>query len=143
MDDEDSSIKRGLGQPRQKMNEQAATWNKVLATGQEIPKVQKDSHRCVEKKLRNRYHARGSDDQDTSMSIISAEKTHSWTPWNLHTELRYTDDTYNLVVYSSFISAIKAPSKSTQKRAIIKRYKENEVAETASSSTESPIQILR
>lgn len=68
---------------------------------------------------------------------------NSWTPWNLHTELRYTHDTYNLVVYSSFISAIKAPSKSTQKRAIIKRYKENEVAETASSSTESPIQILR
>lgn len=57
------------------MNEQAATWNKVLATGQEILKVQKDPHRCVEKKLRNRYHARGSDDQDTSMSIISAEKT--------------------------------------------------------------------
>lgn len=45
MDDGDSSIKRGLGQPSQKMNEQAATWNKVLATGQEIPKVQKDAHR--------------------------------------------------------------------------------------------------
>lgn len=116
---------------------------KFLQLDKKYPRYKKDPHRCVEKKLRNRYHARGSDDQDTSMSIISAEKTHSWTPWNLRTELRYTDDTYNLVVYSSFISAIKAPSKSTQKRAIIKRYKENEVAETASSSTESPIQILR
>lgn len=143
MNDEDSSIKRGLGQPRQKMNEQATTWNKVLGTGQEIPKVQKDPHRCVEKKLRNRYHARGSDDQDTSVSIISTEKTHSWTPCNSHTELRYTDDIHNLVVYSSCISAIKAPSKSTQKRAIIERYKKNEVAETTSSSTEFPIQILR
>lgn len=73
MDDEDSSIQRGLGQPIQKMNEQAGTWNKVLGTGQEIPKVQKDPYRCIEKKLRNRYHARGSDDQGRSMSVVSAE----------------------------------------------------------------------
>ena len=77
MDDEDSSIQRGLGRPSQKMNKQAGTWNKVLETEQEIPKVQKDPHMCVEKKLRNRYHAResdrGSEDQDTSMSVVSAE----------------------------------------------------------------------
>lgn len=50
-----------------------------------------------------------------SCQLSQLRQTHSRTPWNLLTELRCT------VVHSGSISAIKAPSKSTQKRAIIKR----------------------
>jgi hypothetical protein len=71
LDDEDSSNQRELGQPIQKMNEQAGTWNRILGTGRQITKVREDPRRCIENKLRNRnrYHAGGSDDQESSVSI--------------------------------------------------------------------------